>query len=420
MSVSATPGIDPVVVAPEARTDLVEYCRRRYTHCTVVSDERTWEVSGKVIAEALESAGVRVGTVLLSGDEVVADERFLTNGFVQASIDTDAFIAAGSGTITDITRFISHRMRRAFISAPTAASVDGYTSKGSPLVVRGVKKSIYSHAPEALFADSNVLRDAPHELTAAGFGDIIGKITSIADWRLGRLVWEEPYDEAIAERTLETVRQSVETRHGIGRGEEAGILTLMNALIESGLCMLDFGASRPASGAEHHISHFWEMQLLRYGKPGILHGAKVGVATVMVCRLYERVRSLDAAEVKRHLESTTPATFEEECSVIHSAYGALAGDVIEAHRPLLGLAGDVLDGIRERIVANWESIRTLADEVPSAETVRGYLRDAGAPTEPSEIGLSPELAQQGLLSGHFLRDRFTVAKLVRVLGLNPG
>ena len=385
-----------------------------------MSDERTWEVAGHAIAGALESAGVKVGTIHLHGDEVVADERFLADGFVQADVDTEAFIAAGSGTITDITRFISHRMRRAFISAPTAASVDGYTSKGSPLVLRGVKKSIYSHAPEALFADSSVLREAPHELTAAGFGDIIGKITSIADWRLGHLVWEEPYDDAIAERTLETVSQSVDARRDIGAGEDAGVLTLMNALIESGLCMLDFGASRPASGAEHHISHFWEMQLLRDGKPGILHGAKVGVATVMVCRLYERVRSLDTAAAKRHLESTTPPAFDEECSMIHSAYGSLAGDVIEAHRPLLGLRGSVLEGIRERILTNWERIREIVDEVPGVETVREYLRDAGAPTEPSEIGLSPELAQQGLLSGHYLRDRFTIAKLVRVLGLNPG
>ncbi len=412
--------LEPVVVSPDAGDALVSYCRDRFSHCTVVSDERTWEVAGRAIAEALESAGVKVGTIHLHGEEVVADERFLTDGFVQADVDTEAFIAAGSGTITDITRFISHRMRRAFISAPTAASVDGYTSKGSPLVLRGVKKSIYSHAPEALFADSSVLREAPHELTAAGFGDIIGKITSIADWRLGHLVWEEPYDDAIAERTLDTVRQSVDARREIGHGEDAEILTLMNALIESGLCMLDFGASRPASGAEHHISHFWEMQLLRDGKPGILHGAKVGVATVMVCRLYERVRSLDAAAVKRQLESTTPPAFDEECSMIHSAYGSLAGDVIEAHRPLLGLRGSVLEGIQERILTNWGRIRKIVDEVPETETVREYLRDAGAPTEPSEIGLSPELAQQGLLSGHFLRDRFTIAKLVRVLGLNPG
>lgn len=411
--------IEPIVVASDARDALLTYCRDRFSHCTVVSDERTWEVAGRAIAEALESAGVRVGTIHLSGEEVVADERFIADGFVQADVGTEAFIAAGSGTITDITRFISHRMGRAFISSPTAASVDGYTSKGSPLVLHGVKASIYSHAPEALFADSSVLRDAPHELTAAGFGDIIGKITSIADWRLGDLLWEEPYDDAIAERTLGTVRQCVEARQVIGRGEGAGILTLMNALIESGLCMLDFGASRPASGAEHHISHFWEMQLLRDGKPGILHGAKVGVATVMVCRLYERVRGLDATEVERRLRSTKPPGFDEECSMIHFAYGSLAGDVIEAHRPLLGLHGRSLERIHERIVTNWERVREIVAEVPDSATVREYLRDAGAPTEPSEIGLSPELAQQGLLSGHFLRDRFTIAKLVRVLGLSP-
>ncbi len=39
----------------------------------------------------------------------------------------------------------------------------------------------------------------------------------------------------------------------------------MEGLIEAGFCMLDFGNSNPASGAEHHMSHYWEMKLLREG-----------------------------------------------------------------------------------------------------------------------------------------------------------
>ena len=37
---------------------------------------------------------------------------------------------------------------------------------------------------------------------------------------------------------------------------------LMYALIISGLAMQIIGSSRPASGAEHHMSHLWEMEVI--------------------------------------------------------------------------------------------------------------------------------------------------------------
>ena len=36
---------------------------------------------------------------------------------------------------------------------------------------------------------------------------------------------------------------------------------LMYALIISGLAMQIIGSSRPASGAEHHMSHLWKWKL---------------------------------------------------------------------------------------------------------------------------------------------------------------
>ena len=67
----------------------------------------------------------------------------------------------------------------------------------------------------------------------------------------------------------------------IGRAEKEGICSQMMGLAETGLCMLAAGSSRPAGGSEHHLSHFWEMKLLREGRPAILHGAKVGAESVV-------------------------------------------------------------------------------------------------------------------------------------------
>ncbi|MDI5791444.1 iron-containing alcohol dehydrogenase [Bacillus licheniformis] len=61
-----------------------------------------------------------------------------------------------------------------------------------------------------------------------------------------------------------------------------GIEKLMESLILSGLVMLVLDHSRPASGGEHHLSHYLEMKALENNKRQVLHGAKVGCSAIML------------------------------------------------------------------------------------------------------------------------------------------
>ena len=90
------------------------------------------------------------------------------------------------------------------------------------MIIEGVKKTVYCHAPIAIFGDISTLCAAPQPMIAAGFGDMLGKYTSIADWRLGRLLWDEPYDEAIAQRTLDAVQQCADNVVGHRQGPAGG------------------------------------------------------------------------------------------------------------------------------------------------------------------------------------------------------
>ncbi|RPJ01013.1 MAG: iron-containing alcohol dehydrogenase, partial [Chloroflexi bacterium] len=269
--------ISPIYVGNDALANLLRYCADlKLTRFTLVSDTNTHRALGAHVTGALRANGYDVTTIVLSGDEVIADERHLMTVLVNAPLEPSTFLAVGSGTLTDITRFISHRMGRSFISLPTAPSVDGFTSIGAPLVLNLVKHTIVSQAPIALFADLTTLREAPQRLSAAGYGDMIGKITSLADWHLGSVVWDEPFDEDIFRRSEAAIERCISQTETIGQRSQEGMRHLIEALICSGLCMLDFGESRPASGAEHHASHYWEMLLLQEGRPAALHGAKVG------------------------------------------------------------------------------------------------------------------------------------------------
>ena len=210
------------------------------------------------------------------------------------------YVAVGSGTVTDIARFASYHSRNRFISVPTALSMDGYATSNNTLTVGGLKISVPGQAPEAIFCDLPTLGAAPKAMKAAGLGDTLARFTSVNDLRLGHLLWGEradtwDRDEPIADR-MERLAQTGLVRAGeIAAGEPKALAFLMAALIDSGLAMADFGNSMPGAGAEHHMSHCWEMRALMHGEPALLHGAKVGVATVIAARWYRGDPEHDSA-----------------------------------------------------------------------------------------------------------------------------
>ena len=325
-----------VTIDDRAVEHLTEFCRAQgLQKLFMVADTHTFAAQGRAVQEALVAAGFDFKSIVFTDEEVIADAAHLFDVLVAAGGEARTYLAVGSGTLTDITRFASHRTHSRVIAVPTAPSVDGFASIGAPLIVHGVKITVICQAPLALFADLRTLAQAPQKMIAAGFADMLGKLTSIADWRIGHLLWNEPYDESIALRTLAAVQICVDNADAIGQGSPAGIRRLLDALLESGYCMLDFGSSRPASGAEHHYSHYWEMKLLREGRPAILHGAKVGVATVLVAGLYDRIRQLSRQQVSDLLEAATWPSRAEEEALIREAYGELAGDIVAEHKAFL-------------------------------------------------------------------------------------
>jgi glycerol-1-phosphate dehydrogenase [NAD(P)+] len=358
-----------------------------------------------------------VRAVVLSGDEVIADEEHIVQVLLAAGREEWTYVAVGSGTITDITRFCSHRTRNDFISLPTAPSVDGYTSIGAPLVVRRVKMTASAQPPVAVFADLPTLCNAPPEMIAAGFGDMLGKFTSLADWRLGALLWDEPYDASIDQRYRVTLLKCVNEASEIKRFSPKGITSLIGGLLESGLFILEFGETRLASGVEHHVSHYWEMKLLQEQRPALLHGAKVGLGTILAARRYDIVRGLSSEEIARRLANVSPPDREAEIACIRQFYGPLADQIITAQRPFLEMSTADFEALKRRIVDNWDEVLEIAATVPPGQEIARWLEQVGGATTPRQLGLSEEETQAALNHSHYLRARFTVAKLGHLMKL---
>lgn len=346
-----------LVLASGALTEAARYIAAKgWRRPLLVVDTQTDAAAGGQLADALAASGVetKVTRVLPNAiGDVVADEASVVQVLLDVqAYETDVLVAVGAGTLHDIVRYASFTVARPFVSVPTAPSVDGFTSKGAPLIIRQEKKTVPCQGPVALFADTDVLKQAPRPLIAAGFGDMLGKATSLFDWQIGRQFAGEPYDEEVADMTRQALDRCIRQVEAIGAGTGAGITALMQSLLESGLAMLILGQSHPASGAEHHISHYWEMTFARIGRNQLLHGAKVGVACGLVADLYHDL-------------------------------GRVRAD-----------------------------IATLLRALPYGAECRRLLAEVGAPATPEELGIDGELVRMSLEEAHLVRpNRTTLLRL---------
>jgi glycerol-1-phosphate dehydrogenase [NAD(P)+] len=370
--------IGEICIEEGALARAAAYCAERgYAQVVVAVDENTLEAAGRQLTELLRSKALQAEICLLTpgaAGDVVADEATIVQLLLQVGERTDALIAVGGGTIHDITRFAAFKARIPFLSVPTAASVDGFTSAGAPILIRGRKLTYQASAPEAIFADLSVISKAPRKMAAAGFADMLGKVTSLTDWQISRIVAQEPYHAEAAERTSTALQSCIDALDSIRSGAQEGIKKLMVALVESGIVMLEVGHSRSASGAEHHLSHFWEQRMLEEGRRAALHGAKVGVATAIICELYREKLADPQRILAKHPDP--------------------------------------------RVAEAAEDIAALARALPEPERIRSLLYSVGGPAEPEDLNIAPALVQEAVANAHTLRDRYTGLKIINTFRPN--
>jgi glycerol-1-phosphate dehydrogenase [NAD(P)+] len=375
--------LERIVIEAGAIEQVVPYLlEKNYKKVILVADQNTYEAAGEIVASSLNNTAISSQVTLIKPDrqgDVIADEVSIIQLILEIQqFSAEIVVAIGSGTIHDITRYAAFTTGIPFISVPTAPSVDGFNSKGAPIIIRGEKKTILAIGPDAIFADLDILTKAPRAMVAAGFGDMLGKYTSLFDWKFGSLVAGEAYSQVAADITRNALMQCVDQVEQIAKRDEAGIRTLISALIESGLAMLLFGQSHPASGAEHHLSHYWEMEFIRLGNRQLLHGAKVGVACTEISALYHRIAEagLPGELVDSSKEYTLPEDQKARLALIRS---------------------------------NWEEICNEIQQIPTANTLIKLIAQVSGPTSIVELGVSEELLNRSLLEAHEIRaNRYTL------------
>ena len=184
--------------------------------------------------------------------------------------------------------------------------------------------------------------------------------------------------------------------------------------------MLETGNSRPASGSEHQFSHYWEMTLLREGRPAVYHGSKVGFASIWIARYYEMVRKTSEDEVADCLENTAMFDSDVEIQKITRGYGKnIAASIVKTQESHLSMTPEKYAMLKNNIVDHWDAIQEIASTVPSSDEIISLLKSVGGATEPADIGLTNADIRNAMEYAQFVRNAFTILNVSQMLGWKP-
>ena len=389
----------------------------------VVADTNTLGIAGETARHRLETSGHAVETYVFPGHPVLHADYENIEALVGWLREREAVpVAVGAGTINDITKRAAFECERGYMTVATAASVDGYTSFGAAITRDGFKQTMQCGAPRAVLADLEILADAPPEMTAAGYADLLAKITAGADWIIADVLEVEPIAPDVWSLVQGPLREATARPADLRSGDLSTTERLTEGLLMSGLAMQAAGSSRPASGAEHQFSHLWEMEGLgqepQGDEPPLSHGFKVGLGTVSIAALYECLLDRDLTGLNVTALARAWPSWNDVERRIHSSFPPdLEDQVVEQSRRKY-LESPQLSKRLALITERWEELRGRArEQLLPRKQVRDQLRAVGCPTTPAEIGLSPEQLRATYRRAQMIRPRYTVLDLLNETGL---
>lgn len=385
--------IEYVYIERNAIRRLGEICGS-HRSILIVADENTFAAAGEQTLSAL--SGKEIRQVIFSGKEILVPNEAAISCVQAALSDADLIVGIGSGVIQDLCKYVSFESKVPYLIVATAPSMDGYASNGAAMITGGMKVTYPAGLPVAIIADTEVIRNAPIEMLKAGYGDIIGKFSALNDWKLSHLINGEYFCPYIYDLTYAQVQKTLSLADGILKRNEESIKALMEALVIIGILMSFAGSSRPASGSEHHLSHFFEITGILDGVPYLPHGIDVAYSTVITAKLREQILSRPFPSA---IYRADPETYREKISQIYksAAQGCIA---------LQEKAGSYT--VDRGYWQKEDDIRRILAEMPTADEISRMLSLADLDIADFYRFYGNERIENAILYAKDLKDRYTV------------
>lgn len=387
--------IDYVYVEDGAISHLTEICEP-YKSILIVADENTYGAAGDKVMEAISDKVV--GKTIFTGKKILIPNEDSVASVEEDLGGVDLIVGIGSGVIQDLCKYVSHTSGIPYMVVATAPSMDGYASDGAAMIWEGMKVTYKAGLPRALIADTSVLATAPMEMIKAGYGDIVGKFSALNDWKLSHAVNGEYFCDYIYSLTYKMIEDTLAIADGLLKRDKESLRVLTEALIVVGILMSFAGSSRPASGSEHHLSHYFEIVGILNGEEYFPHGIDVAYSTVITAAVREKLLSRPFPEkVSREDESVLTRKIRE-------IYSSAADGCIALQKKVGNYSAERSSVYKEKE----DEIRAILSEVPSAEKIEEILTRVELNMDDFYKMYSKEKIEKAILYSKDLKDRYTV------------
>lgn len=409
--------IKEIDISSGALEHLPSYVKKYgYRRPYIICDETTYIIAAKRCVELLTAAGFSVYCHTIR--HLGYNEATLGEIVINKPDDCDLMIGVGTGSITDILRYSSFKLGLPNFTIVTGAPMDGFSASVGIMNVNNLKATMPAHSTEIIIGDTDILAAAPYRMTVAGFGDLIGKLNALNDWRIAALVNGDHYCQRIDQLVTYYVNDIIDKADEIKERNPKSIGKVLSALLLTGATITLYGSSRPISGAEHHMSHYWEILGEQRGSAYAMHGEQVAVGTVLALMLTEEFINvnIDFNSARREAEKYDRAAWENEICRI---YGNAAEAIINLET-ISNKNGTLrrLERI-DVIESEWPAVREILEHAYPSANLRTLLKNIGSPADPKDIGVSEEVLFDTFLYCKETRARYTVYQLASDLGIMP-
>jgi len=362
----------------------------------LVADENTFGAAGAKVEAALK--GKTCSKLIFDGSSFLIPNETAVARVQQELPGHDLIIGIGSGVIQDLCKYVSFESGIPYYVVATAPSMDGYTSNGAAMIMYGMKVTYACGLPAVILADTEILKDAPFNMIQAGYGDIVGKYSALNDWKLSRAVNGEYFCQKIYDMTMDSLERTLSVAEGLVRRDEESVRILMEALIFVGIAMSFAGSSRPASGSEHHLSHYFEIVGIERGEPYFPHGIDVAFSTIIMAKIREEILS------KPFPNSLFRQPREEYEAEIKRVYGCSAEGCIALQDKVGNYAANRLPVYLEKEA----EIRSILREMPGAQEIERMLAAVGYDMADFYNLYDAQKIKDAIPYAKELKDRYTV------------
>ncbi len=385
-----------VYIEKNAIERLKEICSP-YKKILLVADQNTFGVAGEKTVAVLGDK--LFNKVIFSGEKILIPNEQSIEKVENSLCDADLIVGIGSGVIQDLCKYVSFDKKVPYLIVATAPSMDGYASTGAAMITGGMKVTYSAGLPLAIVADVDVLVNAPMEMIKSGYGDIIGKYSSLNDWKLSAVVTGEYFCQYIYDITFSMIKKTVELADGLIKRDFESVKTLMEALTVVGIMMSFATTSRPASGSEHHLSHFFEIVGIVRGEEYFPHGIDVAYSTIETAVIREKLCTQDFDKPNYRDDKDTLI------AKLKKVYGDSVGEgCFNLHKKL-----GTYDKNRYQIYVDKQNeIKEILKEMPTAKQVEEILQKVGYDKKEFYALYGAEKIKQAVVYAKDLKDRYSV------------